>query len=322
LKTDLCGVEMEAMDPRLSAELEFGALSHPDFVRRLYRLGLRRDPEPEALSNAVATLETGTLSRASLMRDLVAGEEFDRLRELDDAVAFAAWARRAGERPRELRAGPNSDERPIEICWCLSRYRGEPRLLDVGYAFADPTYLVALLRLGASSLVGVDLAEADVPELARVQADLRALPFEDSSFDVIFCISTIEHVGADNTRYGFQSGSGGIDVALGELRRVGRRVLVTVPCGEPEDHGWFVQDEPESWRDRFREAGFLVFEEEVYELGSEGWRSARAFVPHGVRYGERGLGASAVLCAELHPRTIAAALRARARRLRAGAAGA
>jgi hypothetical protein len=77
-----------------------------------------------------------------------------------------------------------------------------------------------------------------------------------------------------------------------------------------------VQDEPEGWRARFRDAGFLVFEDELYELTSGGWRSAPAFVAAGVRYGERGAGASAVLCAELHPRTPVTLLRETARRLR------
>ncbi|MFL6021310.1 MAG: methyltransferase domain-containing protein [Gaiellaceae bacterium] len=306
--------------PRLNIELERAALSHADFVGELYRLALRRDPEPGALAEAVTRLDAGTLSRATLIRDLVESEEFDRLRALDDAVAFAAWARKAGERPRELRARPNTDERAIEIAWCLSRYRGEPRVLDVGYAFADPVYLASLLNLGASSLVGVDLADADVPQLRGVQADVRDLPFEARSFDVVFCISTIEHVGADNERYGSATERDGMREGLSELRRVGERVLLTVPCGEPEDHGWFVQDEPDAWRARFRQAGFVIFEDEAYELAPEGWRSAPAFAPAGVRYGERGPGASAVLCVELRPRTPGRVMRQSARGIRSRSA--
>ena len=40
---------------------------------------------------------------------------------------------------------------------------------------------------------------------------------------------------------------------------------------------------------------------EAYELTGEGWRAAPAFVADGVRYGERGPGASAVLCVDLSP---------------------
>ena len=291
------------MDPRLSAELELAAVPPEELVRRLYRLALRREPEPEVLAETAARVAGATLSRAALLADLVAADEFARVRLLDDAVAFAAWARSAGERPRELRGPGGSDERPVEIPWCLARYSGEPRVLDVGYAFAEPVYLAGLVGLGAAELVGVDLAEAEVPGLRGVVADVRSLPFADGAFDVVFCISTIEHVGADNERYGLEAAPGGLDEGLRELRRVGGRVLVTVPCGEPS---------------RFRSAGFLVFEEEVYELGDDGWRSATEFDATGVRYGERGPGASAVLCAELHPRTAGAVLREGVRRLRHG----
>lgn len=297
------------MDSRLAIELELFSLTDERFCQSVYRLALRRKPEPDVVADTVARLRDGTLSRAALIEDVITSQEFQRLRVLDDAVAFAAWARSVGERPRELSAPAGSDERPIELSWCLARYRGEARVLDVGYAFAEPAYLAALTRLGASRLVGVDLAEADVPGLESIRGDLRDLPFKNRSFDVVFCISTIEHVGADNSRYGVEGRAGGMDEALRELRRVGRRTLVTVPCGEPADYGWFVQDEPDGWRARFRAAGFFVFEDEIYELGPERWRSASAFVSAGVRYGERGPGASAVLCAELHPRTPGVILR-------------
>ena len=46
-------------------------------------------------------------------------------------------------------------------------------------------------------------------------------------------------------------------------------------------------------------AGFLVFEDELYAVGTDGWRSVAEV--GAARYGERGPGASAVLCAELRP---------------------
>ena len=33
------------------------------------------------------------------------------------------------------------------------------------------------------------------------QADARALPFADGSFDRVICISALEHMGLDNERY-------------------------------------------------------------------------------------------------------------------------
>src|SRR5688572_25539662 len=186
----------------LAAHVELRATQDEELVRRLYRLALRRDPDAEALERAVRKLEQGTLSRATLLRELVASEEFERVRLLDDAVAFAAWARAQSERPRELTAPAGTDERAIEIPWALSRLRGESRVLDVGYAFAEPAYLVGLVEAVAGEPVGVDLAEREVPGLRGVVADVRDLPFEQRSFDVALLISTLEHVGRDNTVYG------------------------------------------------------------------------------------------------------------------------
>jgi hypothetical protein len=290
------------VDSRLAAQLELAAAPDQDFVVRSYRLLLRRDPEPDALARDLEKLRAGTLSRATLLAELAAAEEFERVRALDDAIAFAGWARAAGERPRELRAPPG-DERPIEISWCLSRYRGEP-LLDVGYAFAEPAYLAALAGLDAPALVGVDLAEADVPGLRGVVADVRSLPFRDREFGVAVCISTLEHIGRDNRTYGLgdEQDAGGPAEALRELRRVAERTLISVPTGDSEELDWLVQLPPDEWLSLFEEAGFLVFEHEVYALGGEGWGPAPAFEPAGVRFA--GTHASAVLCAELHPATL------------------
>ncbi len=202
------------MDSRLDAELKVAELPAERLVRNLYRLALRREPEPDALARDVSKLEAGTLSPAAFIAELVGSAEFERVRLLDDAIAFARWARGAGERPRELAAPTGSDERPIEIPWCLARYRDEQAVLDAGYAFAEPSYLAALSGLGAERLVGVDLATAEVPGLEPVQADLRELPFRDGEFDVVFCISTIEHVGQDNDRYGIEPERGGMEKAL------------------------------------------------------------------------------------------------------------
>ena len=81
-------------------------------------------------------------------------------------------------------------------------------------------------------------------------------------------------------------------------------LLVTVPAGEPEDYGWFRQEDVRGWTHHFVRTGFFVEELEVYELREEGWRASPTFQSAGVRYGERGPAASAVLCAELSPRRL------------------
>lgn len=292
------------MDPRVAAELAVQEGSDEEFVDATFRAVLRRDPDADARDRALAKLGEGTLSRATLVHELASSEEHVRVRELDDSIALGLGARSRRERLRWLQAS-RADERVVEIPWVLSRLRTRGRVLDVGYAFAEAAYLAALLRADVD-LAGVDLAERDVEGLELVQADVRSLPFADRSFDQVLLVSTLEHVGADNSVYGIEGDrdDGAREAALRELARVLTRngsLLVTVPLGEPGDHGWFRQDDERGWTSLFTRAGCFVEELELYELGPEGWRAAPSFTAAGVRYGERGPAASAVLCADLSP---------------------
>jgi SAM-dependent methyltransferase len=280
------------VDERLAAHLELARLSDEEFVDQAFRFLLRRPPDDEARSHALAALMEHGLSRAGLLAELAESDEFRRLRALDDGVGRGAAARATGERPHELVSSDEFDERPVELAWTLGRYRGEGRVLDVGYAFAEPIWLAAVLGLGAQEVVGVDLVERDVRGMSTVAADARRLPFDSRSFDVVFCISTLEHVGGDNRRYELDA-EGDPDAplaALRELRRVtarGGKIFLTVPCGPaPED--WFLRQPADAWRAWFRKADLYVYDEEVYVREGGEWR-------HGPRDGE------GVLCAELHP---------------------
>ena len=280
------------MDERLAAQLELAAMSDEEFVVEAFRVLLRRPPDEQAKADALASLRSQSLSRASLLADLAASDEFWRLRALDDGASRAAAARALRERPHELSTPSDVDERAIEIAWTLGRYRGERRVLDVGYAFAEPIWLSALIGAHPSELTGVDLVEREVPGMESVVADVRALPFSNRSFDVVFCISTLEHVGADNTRYGSAADrdpAGPLE-ALRELRRVvtrGGRILLSIPCGEAGEE-WYVRRSADAWRDLFRQADLYVYDEEEYARTPEGWRAGAA-------------GSERVLCAELHP---------------------
>ncbi|HET8742710.1 MAG TPA: class I SAM-dependent methyltransferase [Gaiella sp.] len=293
------------MDPRVAASLAAHAEDDAAFVERAFREILRRPADDDSRERALAKLADGTLSRATFVHELATAPEAARVRELDDAVALGLGARARGERLTWLQGPPATDERVIEIPWVLSRLAPVGRVLEVGYAFAEPVYLAALLRSGVE-LVGVDLAEADVEGVERVTADVRSLPLPDGSADQALLVSTLEHVGADNTGYGLaaEDDPGSRIDALRELRRVLRpsgRLLVTVPLGEPGDHGWFRLDDVRGWTRLFAAAGLFVEEQEAYELTDEGWRPAPAFEAESVGYGDRGPAASAVLCTELSP---------------------
>ena len=274
-----------------------------DFVERSFREMLRRPPDDDARRRAVERLADGTLSRATFLHELATAPEAARVRELDDAVALGLGARARGARLAWLQAPAGTDERVVEIPWVLSRLVPGGRVLEVGYAFAEAPYLAALLRSGVE-LVGVDLADRDVDGMERIVADVRSLPLPDGSVDQVLLVSTLEHVGADNAGYGLPLGVGPPSraEALRELGRVlapAGRLLVTVPLGEPGDHGWFRLDDVAGWTGLFATAGLFVEEQEAYELTDEGWRAAPSFRARGVGYGDRGPAASAVLCTEL-----------------------
>jgi SAM-dependent methyltransferase len=298
------------MQGDLDAWLDALAGSDEEFVDRAFRLVVRRKPEAEGRARALEKLRDGSLSRAGLLREIVGSAEFDRVALLDAGLAFAAGERakprdhRGPSRPRELAAPASSDERALEIPWCLTRYDGERRVLDVGYAFAEAAYVTGLLALGAEELVGVDLASADVPGLRSVVADVRTLPFDDDSFDFALCISTLEHVGRDNAVYDVDAPreDTGDEGALRELRRVldrNGRLLVSVPTGAEADQGWQVVRTPEQWIERFERSGFVVYEDELYVRGESGWRTASLQEARSAPYLEDGAGA--VLLAELRP---------------------
>jgi O-antigen chain-terminating methyltransferase len=279
-----------------------------DFVERAWRLVLRREPD----AGSAERVERGEVSRARLVRELVESREFERVELLDDGLALAR--RHRGERPRELHAPAWSDERAIEIPWVLARYAGEPRVLDIGTAFAERAYVEGLQELGAQELVTVDLAEP-----ATVIADVRELPFEDRRFDVIFCVSTLEHIGRDNEVYAVDAARDehGDETALRELRRVlahDGRLLVSVPTGVHDDQGWQVQREPLAWVELFERTGFTVYEDELYVRGPDGWRTATLAETRAAAYGDHGAGA--VLLAELRPGTVGEKLRLAVRDVR------
>jgi len=287
----------------IDAHLDAWAGDDDAFVEAMFRLVLRREPDPEARERALARLAEGTLSRATLVHELASSAELGRVRQLDDAIATGLAARSRGERLRWLSAPPATDERVVEIPWVLSRLGGGAAL-EVGYANAEDAYLAALIRCGIDRLVGADLAARELEGFETVTADARELPFPDETFDTVLLVSTLEHIGADNSVYGLAAHDdpGARLAALRELRRVldpDGELLVTVPLGEPGDHGWFRQDDVRGWTTLFTEAGLFVEEQEPYELTADGWGAAPGFAADGVRYGERGPAASAVLCTAL-----------------------
>ena len=298
---------MSEIDPRLREHIAVGESSDEEFVDAVFGLVLRRPPDAEARERALTKLAEGTLSRASLLQELVTAEEFERVRQLDDVVAFARGARARADGPvicRPRRAPTSGSSRcPGSVAAPHGPgARGRIRLRRAG--------LHRRARRGRPRrLVGADLATAEVPGFETVVADARSLPFPDRSFDQVLLVSTLEHIGADNEVYGVdgEPDDSGRSAALRELRRIlrpsgslsspslsasrvttagsGRRTSAAGRASSPTPGSSSRSRRRTSWGRR---------------VGARRRRSTR----QGVVYGTRGPAASAVLCAELSPRRL------------------
>ena len=169
-------------------------------------------------------------------------------------------------------------------------------------------------------LVGVDLAEPrrgrDGDGRGRRPRRCRSTI---DSFDQVLLVSTLEHVGADNTVLRARAPS---DADGAGVRRAARAPPRAAARRQPARH----RPARRAGRPRLVPAGGRARLDAAVRAGrASSSRSRRPtssrptagarplpFEPKGVRYGERGPAASAVLCAELRPGPAAAPRRPRA----------
>lgn len=146
------------------------------------------------------------------------------------------------------------DERAVEYLWVFSRLESEHRnIFDAGSALNFPFILDsrALQHRGVTlcTLAPERIHYKDA-RISYIYDDLRNLMLRDEWFDAITCISTLEHVGMDNTllytnddQHKESSNTDYLKVVQ-ELKRIlrpGGKLLITVPYGKYENHGWLQQ---------------------------------------------------------------------------------
>lgn len=146
--------------------------------------------------------------------------------------------------------GYRLDERIIEYPWVLSRLSQEEGcLLDAG-SVLNFAHLLDQEVLKQKRIVIYTLSPEEVirkATISYVYGDLRHTLFRDRCFDEVVCISTLEHVGMDNTflysedtRFNESRPSDYLKV-VEEFRRLlkpGGKAFVTVPYGRYANHGW------------------------------------------------------------------------------------
>jgi SAM-dependent methyltransferase len=207
--------------------------------------------------------------------------------------------------------GVGLDERVVEFPWLLARAPAG-RVLDAGSALNHPHVLDRVL-LGAGELCICTLApeERSYPErgVGYVYADLRELPFRDGWFDTVASVSTLEHVGMEVERWGAEAAVATdpdreLERAVGELRRItrrGGRLLLTVPYGAREDHGWLRQFDREDVERLAEAAAPGAVDITVFAYDRRGWRLSSLEEAAEARYQPGNRPASDPLSEDLAP---------------------
>jgi SAM-dependent methyltransferase len=228
------------------------------------------------------------------------------------AARRAIWLTR-GDLPDGLllprRLGHRLPERVVEILLARRTYRPGLRVLDIGHANIMECHRRLLASLPRPRhLTGIDIADP-VYETGRyyersLKGDMASSGLPDSSFDLIWCISTLEHIGMDNSGYTpvFTTGEHRAAQAVREMVRLlapGGTLLLTVPFGRYEDFGWYINYDAVRWKavlDPIRKSAAV--HELYFRHGPDGWSSAPAEALHAVRYhDEQNAGAAALAAA-------------------------
>jgi hypothetical protein len=212
------------------------------------------------------------------------------------------------------------DERTIEYPWVFARSdTWGATVIDAG-----GTLTVAFLKdhaaLAGRRIVTYDLeppTSHDAWPRFRVSGDLRAIALRDGIADTIVCISTLDHIGMDNTRLYTrrhryrENRRFDYRLAMGEMHRIlkpGGRLHLTVPFGREQQLGWMQQFDEIGLDDIVRAFGGEADDVAFFRHASNGWirsdaagcRDATYFDVHASRW-HPGLpaAAEAVACVTL-----------------------
>jgi SAM-dependent methyltransferase len=286
----------------------------------LGELSARLDQLSLAVADRAPFSEIERLNHAfDLISDRAPGTEVQRLNDAYELIAqaFQLISDRAPatEIDRlnyafDLISDRRQSERIVEVPWVLGKYQGEKRVLEIGYAFAEEHYLQALADLAIPFLVGIDAADSPWSrerfQLHRVQCDILNSCIAPGSFDLILCVSTIEHIGRDNSRYGLDASRGIATPDQEAMRSIaewlapGGRLLLTVPFGKYEDVGWLINYDMDLLTELVKSSQLDILEQLYFGWMPGGWREVEPGELKNRGYKAMGAGdASGVALVEL-----------------------
>jgi len=128
------------------------------------------------------------------------------------------------------------DSRVIEYGFTLAKIAEMPKgkSLDVG-CIARHNYLIPMMCFDGWDVFGIDIRDGwgyQHPNFTFVKGDIRENTFKDGEFDMVSCISAIEHMGT-TSYYGETKIEDNADyIVMQEIKRIlkpGGTLLITVP---------------------------------------------------------------------------------------------
>lgn len=216
--------------------------------------------------------------------------------------------------------GRGVDERAIEYPWVFARLPvGSGRVLDAGSTL-NFGWVACLPGVASKQVTVFTLApegEITAPNYVFRYGDLRCSGLPEQSFDTVVCISTIEHIGMNNTLFYTheaqyeEADPTAYRPAMRELHRLlapGGRLLLTVPFGQRGSFGWLQQFDSEMLDDAIRCFGGALHSLEFFRCHASGWQRSTAdesasaeyvWIRKGRHRRHVASSARAVACAEL-----------------------
>jgi hypothetical protein len=186
--------------------------------------------------------------------------------------------------------GDRLDERVVEYPWVFARLNPKPNdvILDAGSTFSAP-FLLKSPYLAQHKLIIYTLMTDYVAHdrnVSYIFGDFRDMLLKDQCVDLIACISTLEHVGMGQDykafnldRHADDEDIGAYHVALrefGRILRTGGRLLLTLPYGKRENHGWLQQYDEAEIESVIRSFSGELLERSYYLYAGGGWQIATA----------------------------------------------
>jgi len=205
---------------------------------------------------------------------------------------------------------PGHSERLVEVPWAAQYLGAAKNILDIGFSMSSLDWLGLLLialknpqtNLHAADIVRPERVASRYPEHWRAATlqvpvtigDIRQIALPSDHFDLVTCISTIEHIGfdiasTDDPHSAFLRGKTPAEIAanrdpnvnrdvLAAFRRVlqpGGRAMISVPMGQggptllKDSLGLYTRQweyEHQSWQELSSQPGFTKIDERFFGL--------------------------------------------------------